>query len=714
MNKNSNTIGLLLILLSSAICDPAVPLYPDTGPKVIKKESELHYQDDAPDELDPQLLKDSLREMGMEHPDYKEEEVEVTAHGNPFKKKQKKRDYLIVKLRDPSYIIEDITHGLKVVLFVENDKLSLKNKDSAQSANRKRLIEKLKEERDEPDVLGTAFYFTNCEFLNNLCYEMKINENKNEIAHIAKFKSKTFSLEDPRLVEDVWEHMSQTLRTVANIDALNRLIGDRQINVILFNIDGPGEASEKQVKYQRERALRLVEKCKKDCFNDVEFVEISEKDPFLNHAHNRGKTFMMRKGELIETPFKLRGAGKMALNKTLKMINNEGLDDVLDNNNENYFRIYQNDLKAMLVLMLNTKSPLKREMLLDEFTHAAKKHRQYRSNFEDRYTFVVLDLNDSEPHYRNMMLEVTGPVTGEAEVFMFHRGGGLNKFENYRLGDNVSDIHGFFSSLTERIHKYTELKEKEARIKEKQDASKESKTQEDDDMPDVKNFDPVELASLEMGNLYLKDWQALDSVLKVNDDESSDISVRNLLGFINTSDLGLLSKQFFKSAVEDREHNDRSMLTGILGVTGDSFDRLVFGVDPGAEEYSEVHHSFILVVCRNHSDEDEQDCQRVAKLVAFLRKHFPREEAQVRIGVMDHTENDHPAVDRFDIKHFPVLIFFGKKDRTGRGKIFRGELVVDKVFRWLNKKFIAHEDAIVELNEKHYHDLLLEMAKTEK
>ena len=104
----------------------------------------------------------------------------------------------------------------------------------------------------------------------------------------------------------------------------------------------------------------------------------------------------------------------------------------------------------------------------------------------------------------------------------------------------------------------------------------------------------------------------------------------------------------------------------------------------------------------------------MGNLIKFLRTHFPREEADIRIGLFDQKRNDHPAVERFVIKSFPAIIFFGKKDETGIGKIFRGKLIVDKVYRWLNQKFVEHEEGIVELEESHYLALLLEMAKSEE
>jgi hypothetical protein len=693
----------------------AVPLYPDPpSKKPIPNKEDLHYKDDVLDGMNEDTIKDALKEMNMEHPDYNEKEGEPESNPEIKEKKKSKKNYLIFRLEEPSHIIEDITHGLRVVLFVENNKRTLKDKEQGEGLHRKELIKKLKEERDSLYVIKTSFYFTDCEFLNNLCYEMKINPKENQVVYISKFKSKPISMKSPKLVDEIWGTIAQKVETVENIDALNRMVDNQQMNVVLFNIDDTTTVTEKEQAFQLERAERLVEKCKDDCFNEMLFVSIKEKDAFLNHENNKGKTFLMRKGELLPTPFKLRGHGKMGLNKSLKMINNEGLADVLVNNNENYFRIYQNDMKAMIVLILNTDNELRKEMLIDEFNQASRKHRQYRPDFENRYTFVLLDLKDSDPHYKNMMLEVTGDINTEAEIFLFTRSGISNKYENYKLSENIEDLHGFLNSLKERISQYHEMTKKKEEIESKKEKKNDEKEETDDRFPDYKNFKPHELAILEMGRLYLRDWESLDSVLKIDDEESEDINSRNLLGFINTHDLGLLSHQFYKSAEDDHEYNQEHMMSGLLQVTGNNFDRLVYNVTPEDTEYPEVHHSFIMVVCRNHNDDDEEDCQRLAKLINFLRKHFPKEDSEIRIGMFDQTKNDHPAIENFDIKSFPVLIFFGKKEKTGKGKIFRGKLIVDKVFRWLNKKFIENEDAIVELDERHYLELLIEMARNDE
>lgn len=699
MSTILSSLLLSIILLSkSSICEEAVPLYPDPAPKVPKPAEELHYHEDIAGQSNPNLIQDALKAMHMEHPKYESEENE-SASTTETKKKSKK-DILIYRLTDPNHIIEDLTQGHRVVLFIENDKAVLKDDKSGEGLLRRSLISKLREERGNKNVKDTAFYTTSCEMLDHICHELNIDSKQNQVVYVTKYMSTPVSMKSPELVQRVWAKIDQGIIKVPDIDALNsRVDSSPTLNFVLFNFDPPSEASEAERNLQRERAMRLVNKCKKECLSPVEFVEIEDRDSFMSFEENKGRSFMMRKGELLGLPFKLRGEGKMGLNKTLKFINNEGLDDILENNNENYFRIFQNDLKAMIVLILNTDNDIRKESLLREFEMASRKHRQYRRDFDHRYTFVWLDLKKSEPHYRDMVLEITGDISREAELFIFGRAIESNLYENYSLSENLDEVSGFLRSIGGRIDAFKNAKEREDQIGKELDLEK-------NNMHD--------LATLEMGRLYLSDWEYLHSSTQDEEIGSQDFNVPNILGFLNSNDLGLLSHKFYKSAEEDRAYNDKNLFRGILQVTGNNLDRLVYNLSKEEGEYKQINHSFILVVCRNLNDKHEKDCQRLGNLIRFLRTNFPREEAEIRIGLFDQKRNDHPAIERFDIKSFPAIIFFGKKDETGTGKIFRGKLIVDKLYRWLNKKFIKHEDAIVELDESHYLELLLQMAKTKE
>ena len=649
--------------------------------------------------VDPSLADDPLEAMNFEKPNISEDSDSArNEKEEQYILQKSKKNYLIVRLKEPSFIIEDITNGMNTVLFIENKKKILKNKESGEGYNRARLIDKLKSMKNHEDMVETSFYFTDCEVLQNLCEEMNINPDTNQVAHISKFISTVIPMASDRLEERLLDRISQTLLTMANIDELNQVVEQKgPINVILFNTDHDVNQDEQEL--QTERILRLIRACKKDCFDRTLFVQLQAKDEFLEQVENGGKTFLIRNGQFLKTPFELRGRGKSYITRTLTMINNEGLDDILMNNNQNYFKIYQNDMKAIISLILNTDDQSKKEAYLKIFKEAAQIHREDRKSFLDRYTFVVTDLDQAEPNYREMLVEVTGEINTDAEVFLFTRGNNTDSYENFKLSENIKGVDDLLDTLDDKIQKYEDLMERKKKIQEEGDTGKDQISENDE------NY-------IEIGDVFIDVWKNLRTLPKT--DSENSISVRNLLGLMYSNDISLLRTLFYKSEDEDREHNDLYISTGLLQVTGRNFDRLIFNKTDTGQEDMPMLHSFILLVCRNKDNDDEENCLRVGKMLHYLRQNFPKEDAEIRIGIMDHIKNDHRIIERYDIQRFPVLIFFGKNDPKKRGKIFRGKLVVEKVINWLDKKFMDNEGTSMNLTDEHYKQLLIITSKNEE
>ena len=604
---------------------------------------------------------------------------------------EERKELMIIRLTNAKHIIEDVNDGIRVLLFVENNKKILLDKSQGEGLARKKLIEMLRSNREQEEVKETAMYFTSCRFLRNLCVEMQIDQKENEVVYLTKYQSYPISYNDPVLEMKVMDKLVQTLEEVEDINHLHEMIENKEgINTILFNIDD--ENREEQMR----RAKKLTEKCIHECYEPYLYVYLKNKDAFLENEENKGKAFLVRNKGTIPTPFKLKSEGKMGLLKTMKFLNNEGLPEMLENSNENYFRIYQNDLKAMVVLALNTDNETQKAMLMKEFEQAAKRHRESRKDYKDRYSFVYSDMHEGDPYYNDMLLEVTGKIAKESALFIFSKGNHDISFRNLEFEENYNDVRRFMQDIPNEIERVKELR--------KRNENKEE-------------LNLVEKVMLDNGNRYEKEWLLLNGILKMTESEEADtnkINTRNILGFISANDAIKVNNLYFKSEEEDREYNDANLTNGIVKVTGKNFSRLVYGVEADEIIPEEREHSFILLVCRNAEDKLEKDCKRVADLLNFLRGKFPHQHADIRIGTFDTIHNDHPILEKFNIKSFPVLIFFGKKNKKGTGKIYRKAMVIKKLMNWLNRRLAYHEEGIIEMSESDYHALLLLMAKSKK
>jgi hypothetical protein len=176
-----------------------------------------------------------------------------------------------------------------------------------------------------------------------------------------------------------------------------------------------------------------------------------------------------------------------------------------------------------------------------------------------------------------------------------------------------------------------------------------------------------------------------------------------------------LNHTFFKSEEEDRSKNNGKLNGGILKVTGNNFNRLIYNLHDGYEQPAPKDYNFILIVCNNVDKKSEKMCQHAMRFLNFLREHYKGEIEEIRIGIFNHELNEHPMIEKRNIENFPSIIFFGKKNqKINRGKIFKGNLKVDKLMEWLNKRLSENDGQSIEMEAKHFQDLLLLLAKDDK
>ena len=658
--------------------------------------------------LDPENMDEFMNQFDLDDPNAEgfEDDDELMAGGGgaggefdqggrqkeEYMKKKKEGKYLITRLQDAADIIEDITHGMNVVIFVENKPEELLAKEDGQGLHKRKLIERLKSQKEHPGVMETAFYFSDCTVLMGLCEEMLIDETINQVVHVSKYVAVPVNMDNENLGDLIWERIANTFVRVADIAALDQLIAEKNgRKAVVFNPDT--EASEEMRNAQTQMIISLVHKCKQECFDRFLYVELDARNEFLSEPSNQNRAFLYSEKEFIDMPFDMNDPNPEGLIDGIKFLNNEALDYVLENNSANYFKIYQNDMKAIVALILNTDDADAKQRLTNVFTEASKAHKKSRQKYMDRYTFVITDLKSKSQQYKEMLLEVTGEVKGDAEVYIFSRGNEVDKYENFRLETSQEDVANFLNTLETRIANFKEL---EART----------------DLENAELTDEQKYL-LEYGASYINDWNSIAAITQ-NESDSETINVKNLLGFLNANDVTELNRLFYKSEEENREHNDKHLSTGLLHVTGDNLERLIFNKPAHNAPFPEMTHSFILVVCKNKSEEEKRECDRVGEIMHFLRQNFPKEDAEVRVGILDHVKNDHGVVDRFNIESFPVLIFFGRKDEQKRGKIFRGKLVVEKVIKWLNRKFLENEETELKLSDEQYKELLVLTSESEE
>ena len=200
---------------------------------------------------------------------------------------------LIIKLLDPSYIVEDVGDNLRVVLFVENDKPVLKKKDVGEGKARIELIKSLKKQRNNPDMDDVNFYFTSCKFIKHLCDELSISKISNQVVYLTNYTITPIRMDYLDIQEELFNRLFNGLRGFKNVEYLNQFIETtNHSNVVLFNFDKPPTAEElkaKKKKGQLGRAVKIIRECRRNCFNYMNYVYLEEPDEFLKQKEKRNK-----------------------------------------------------------------------------------------------------------------------------------------------------------------------------------------------------------------------------------------------------------------------------------------------------------------------------------------------------------------------------------------------------------------------------------------
>lgn len=730
------TLKIALLLMAPITCDEeAKPLSP--SPRTASFEMEVPESDVQPDMMDDinitpgEISDEDLMEGGfeglegyddMEGEDMMDPEMDGYMEDDRDYKPdpaEKKKEYLVVRLVKAEHLIEDLKEERRVVMFIENRPDLLKDKTQGDGKIRKELIKELRKRMDHEHMNDVMFYFTDCAFLQNLCEEMQIDLDANEVVYLTRFRSTPIRLEDPQLMDKLWSSISPGIKEFEDLQALDMHIEEnaaRGVHTVIFNFD------EDQRDAQTERAIKLLLKCQRDCFNWMEFVWVKNPSGYLSAEVNKGKTLMVRKSEILTTPFNLGPKGKMKMKQTIDYVNNEGLPDVLENRNENYFKIYQNDMKAMVALMVNEQDEVKVHEWRKIFENAAYHHRKSRPDYENRYTFVFIDLLRGDHSYNKMVQGVTGEITSPYEIFLFTRGYEGEGFANYSLSENVADISDLLDEIPNEIQKLDALKERKRLIDEEKKEREAAQADEGEKQP-LKN-EPLSTEDeifLETANYLEKEWRAMNGVLKTNPTMSSieELSMpgateRIMLAFLQAHDTGKLNKEYFKSEAEDREETDKNLADGIVKITGTNFDRIILNKNEETGEKDPKTFSTLLLVCRESGKKETKNCRKVEKLLKFLRDNIQGNDVQLIIGSMNVAKNEHPLVDSYNFQDYPAMVFYGQKEEGDKGKLFRGQIVVKKVISWLNRKLAEHEEALIELNDDQYNEMLLLTARNKK
>ena len=183
---------------------------------------------------------------------------------------------LIIKLLDPSYIVEDVGDNLRVVLFVQNDKTVLKNKESGEGKARVKLIKALKKQKSNPEMDDVNFYFTDCKFIAHLCEELNISKISNQVVYLTNYTITPIRMDYLDLEEELFNRLFNGLQAFKNIEYLNHFIETtKHSNVVLFNFEHPPTKEELKARKKKGalgRAMKIIRECRRNCFNYMNYV----------------------------------------------------------------------------------------------------------------------------------------------------------------------------------------------------------------------------------------------------------------------------------------------------------------------------------------------------------------------------------------------------------------------------------------------------------
>jgi hypothetical protein len=323
----------------------------------------------------------------------------------------------------------------------------------------------------------------------------------NQVVYLTNYTITPIRLDYLELEEVLFERLFNSLKSFENIEYLNSYIETSEHkNIVLFNFKEnitDEDLKSKKKKPEVKRALKLIRQCRRNCFNHMTYVFLKNPDEFLQQESKRGKVFLVHQGEFLESPFDLESKTKTNLKLGLEFLKNEGLEDVIIHNSRNYFKIYHNDYKAIILLATQEKD---KDLLIQvkrEFLKTARKHREFRRDYADRYIFVQSNMLVEEESSLKMIKHVIGKQSNPYEIYLLNRSQKDN-FKNFKLSESFDDVRNFLNNLPYKLEKYHKIVQQKNKLEKQNETAK---------LTDDENI------FFEGAKKYLEEWTYLNGAL---------------------------------------------------------------------------------------------------------------------------------------------------------------------------------------------------------